>query len=66
MPGSILNCCGVIADDGSHVHDGFCEKYHGCEKGEGGQGVSRQAIRRVLILGSIKLRHAFANNSGLF
>ena len=26
------------ADDGSHVHDGFCQKYHHCEKGEGGQG----------------------------
>jgi hypothetical protein len=23
--------------DGSHVHDGFCQKYHSCEKGEGGQ-----------------------------
>ena len=24
--------------DGSHVHDGFCQKYHDCEHGEGGQG----------------------------
>ena len=24
--------------DGSHVHDGFCQKYHKCESGQGGQG----------------------------